>query len=78
MKESWQDEFTEIARTEMIKDSLNPAWVKKAIVNYNFETIQKLRFEIRDEDGEGYDFLGFFKRHSVNWFHIRVVNLLVD
>lgn len=61
MKEPWQDHFSQIARTEMIKDSLNPQWVKKVVLDYNFETIQKLRFEIRDDDGKEYDFLGFMQ-----------------
>lgn len=46
MKESWQNCFVEIDRTETIDDSLNPKWIKKLILNYNFETIQKMRFEI--------------------------------
>lgn len=29
IKESWQNRFFEIARTEVIKDTLNPEWVKK-------------------------------------------------
>lgn len=61
MKEPWQTRFFEIARTEVIKDTLNPEWVRKLVLNYNFETIQKLRFELRDEDDDGFDFLGFFE-----------------
>lgn len=61
MKEPWQNEYHEIARTEIIKDSLNPQWVKKLILNYNFETIQKLKFEVCDEDLQGFDYLGRFE-----------------
>ncbi|XP_031628974.1 copine-8-like [Contarinia nasturtii] len=61
MKESWQDNFHQIAKTETIQDTLNPEWVKKVILNYNFESIQKIRFEIRDEDYNGSDFLGFYE-----------------
>lgn len=61
MREPWQDQYHEIARTEIIKDSLNPQWVKKLILNYNFETIQKIKFDIRDEDLQGYDYLGRFE-----------------
>lgn len=61
MKEPWQDQYYEVARTETIQDSLNPQWVKKVILNYNFETIQKMRFEVRDEDLHDSDFLGFFE-----------------
>lgn len=60
-KETWQDQYYEIARTEVIQDSLNPQWVKKLILNYNFETIQKIKFEVRDEDLQGYDYLGLFE-----------------
>lgn len=61
MKELWQNKYYEIARTEMIKDSLNPQWVKKVFVNYSFESIQRIRFEIRDEDVGVSDFLGYFE-----------------
>lgn len=61
MKEPWQDQYYEIARTETIDDCLSPQWVKKVILNYNFETIQKIRFEVRDEDMQGYDFLGSYE-----------------
>ncbi|XP_031628973.1 copine-9-like [Contarinia nasturtii] len=60
-KEPWQDQYYEIARTETIDDNLNPQWVKKVILNYNFETIQKIQFEVRDEDLKGSDFLGRFE-----------------
>lgn len=61
MKEPWQEQHYEVARTETIDDNLNPQWVKKLILNYNFETIQKLKFEVRDEDLQGSDFLGRFE-----------------
>ena len=58
MKDSWQDKFYQIGKTEIIQDNLNPEWVKKFILNYSFETVQKLRFEIWDADPAGKDFLG--------------------
>ncbi|XP_031628977.1 copine-8-like [Contarinia nasturtii] len=62
LKAQYEDEYHEIERTEMIKDSLNPQWVKKVVLDYNFETIQKLRFVIRDDDFDGgYDLLGCFE-----------------
>lgn len=61
MKEPWQDQYYEIARTETIDDTLNPQWVKKVLVDYNFETIQKIRFEILEKDRQSDDFLGFFE-----------------
>lgn len=61
MKESWQNSFFEIGRTEHVDDNLNPQWVKKFIVNYNFETIQKIRFEVFDRDSSGNDFIGEYE-----------------
>lgn len=61
MKEFWQDRFFEVGRTEKINDNLNPEWVKKFLINYNFETVQKMRFEIWDVDPDGNDFLGEYE-----------------
>ena len=36
----------QVGRTEMIKDSLNPDFVHKFIMDYFFEESQKLRFEM--------------------------------
>ncbi|PKA64818.1 Protein BONZAI 3 [Apostasia shenzhenica] len=40
----------EIGRTEVIMNSLNPAWITKFIVNYQFEIVQPLVFQIFDVD----------------------------
>lgn len=49
----------EIGRTEMITDNLNPKFAKKILLQYHFEQIQKLRFEVLDIDPiGGHDFLG--------------------
>lgn len=62
MKQPWQDKYYEIARTETIDDTLKPEWVKKVIVSYNFETTQKMKFEVRDQDIGGlFDSLGVFE-----------------
>lgn len=55
--------FYEYGRTEMVKDTLNPDFVKKFVISYFFEESQKLRFEIYDVDSpsqrlESHDFLG--------------------
>ncbi|XP_052780413.1 copine-8-like isoform X2 [Mya arenaria] len=55
--------FHEFGRTEMIKDTLNPDFVKKFVMNYFFEESQKLKFEIFDVDSptqrlSAHDFLG--------------------
>lgn len=57
----WQDVYQEVARTEVIKNSLNPQFVKKVILTYSFESVQKLKFEIWDEDIKGKDLLGRFE-----------------
>lgn len=61
MKESWQDKFCEIGRTEKIKDNLNPQWVKKLLINFNFQSTQRIRFEVWDQDPDGNDFLGEYE-----------------
>ncbi len=38
--------FLQFARTEMIKDTLNPDFVKKVVMQYFFEQSQKLKFEM--------------------------------
>ncbi|XP_031627870.1 copine-8-like [Contarinia nasturtii] len=60
-EESWQEKYCEIGRTEIIKDNLNPEWVKKFLINFNFETVQKIRFEVWDHDTNGNDFLGEYE-----------------
>jgi hypothetical protein len=37
---------TQFGRTEMIKDTLNPDFVHKFVMNYFFEESQKLKFEV--------------------------------
>lgn len=61
MKNSWIDRYFEVGRTETVKDSLSPEWVKKFVISYSFETVQKMRFEIWDVDPEGKEFLGHFE-----------------
>eukprot|EP00834_Sanchytrium_tribonematis_P001844 NODE_48_length_31852_cov_1.054168.p11 type:complete len:397 gc:universal NODE_48_length_31852_cov_1.054168:29468-30658(+) len=48
-----------LGKTEIIKDNLSPAFTKSIQLDYYFEKVQKLHFEIRDDDGnEKYDHLG--------------------
>lgn len=61
VKWPWQDKFHELDRTEIIDNNLNPEWVKKIVTNYHFESIQHMRFEVRDEDvGGRSEILGTF------------------
>lgn len=67
MKEKWQDNLSwkQIERTETIYNCLDPQWAKKFVVDYKFETIQDMRFEVRDDDSGGkcgkYQILGIFE-----------------
>lgn len=54
-----RDKKCEIGRTECIQDNLNPKFAKKILMQYHFERIQRLRFEVYDIDPVGgNDFLG--------------------
>lgn len=54
-----KEKLLELGRTETIKNDLNPRFVKKMVVQYRFEQIQWLRFEVLDIDPlGGNDFLG--------------------
>lgn len=54
-----RDKQCEIGRTEVIQDNLNPKFAKKILLQYHFEQIQRLRFEVFDIDPMGgNDFLG--------------------
>ena len=61
MKDSWSEKFNEIGRTETVVDNLSPEWVKKFVISYSFETVQKMRFEVWDVDPEKKEFLGEFE-----------------
>lgn len=50
LKETGHDRFFEVGRTEMIKDSLNPQWIRKFEMDYRFEERQILKFSIYDWD----------------------------
>ncbi|XP_068603960.1 copine-3-like [Brachionichthys hirsutus] len=55
--------WCEIGRTERIMNSLNPKFSKTFVIDYYFEMVQKMRFEVYDIDSESCslqeaDFLG--------------------
>uniref|UniRef100_A0A8C3LUN2 Copine-3 n=1 Tax=Chrysolophus pictus TaxID=9089 RepID=A0A8C3LUN2_CHRPC len=59
-------QWYEVDRTERIKNSLNPKFSKKFLVDYYFELVQKLKFGIYDIDNKTIeladdDFLGEFE-----------------
>lgn len=56
-------EWREFGRTEMIRNTLNPDFVKKFVIDYFFEERQNLRFDVYDIDSKSasldkHDFLG--------------------
>lgn len=63
VKESGSSTYKEFGRTEVVKDTLNPRFTKKFVLNYRFEEYQKLKFEVYDVDTTrsrltDHDFLG--------------------
>ncbi|CAD8090802.1 unnamed protein product [Paramecium primaurelia] len=53
------NQWSEVGRTEIIKDNLNPNFSKSFIIEYYFECQQPLKFTCNDDDGHGqYDFIG--------------------
>lgn len=53
----------QVGRTEKIMNCLNPAFSKTFVIDYYFEVVQKLRFEVYDIDSDNHnlqeaDFLG--------------------
>uniref|UniRef100_A0A5S6R351 Copine-3 n=1 Tax=Trichuris muris TaxID=70415 RepID=A0A5S6R351_TRIMR len=58
-----QGDWQEAGRTEVIRNSVNPDFVRKFIVDYEFEARQPLKFEVYDVDSasmklDDHDFLG--------------------
>ncbi|XP_022609764.1 copine-3-like isoform X1 [Seriola dumerili] len=56
-------QWCEIGRTEKIKNCLNPSFSKTFVIDYYFEMVQKLKFEVYDIDSDNCslqnsDFLG--------------------
>ena len=57
------NKWHEIGRTEVIMDNLNPEFATKFKVDYRFETQQKFKFAVYDQDSndrnlKNHDFLG--------------------
>lgn len=45
-------DWDKIARTEMVKDNLNPKFAKTIVMDYYFEEVQMLKFVVYDVDSE--------------------------
>lgn len=50
--------FTKIAETEVKENTLNPDFAKSIIVDYFFEKVQPVRFEVYDKDPSSLDYIG--------------------
>ncbi|XP_062501287.1 copine-3-like [Corticium candelabrum] len=49
----FEDKYTEVGRTEIVRNTLNPSFVKPVRINYHFEEVQKVLFRVYDaDDGE--------------------------
>lgn len=46
MRTSTKDEYEEIGKTEVINDDLNPNFLEKILLEYQFESVQYLKFEL--------------------------------
>ncbi|XP_063062946.1 copine-3-like isoform X2 [Engraulis encrasicolus] len=56
-------QWAEVGRTETVQNCLNPKFAKKFLIDYHFELVQKVRFELYDIDSSTaslnqHDFLG--------------------
>uniref|UniRef100_A0A3Q4H444 C2 domain-containing protein n=1 Tax=Neolamprologus brichardi TaxID=32507 RepID=A0A3Q4H444_NEOBR len=48
-------QWYEFGRTEMILNCLNPKFAKRFVIDYYFETVQRLKFCVYDIDNDTYD-----------------------
>jgi hypothetical protein len=59
--------WSQIAKTETVKNNVDPTFKKKFTIDYYFETIQNLRFVVFDMDGDSKewkknDFIGYVEK----------------
>lgn len=64
MQEFGGGRWTEVGRTEVISNTLNPDFAHKFVIKYMFEEHQKMKFEVYDVDSpspklQDHDFLGY-------------------
>jgi len=63
MRDNSSSAWVEILRTETIDDNLNPDFTKQVLLDYHFEKIQELKFDVYDSDSNSrdlssHDFIG--------------------
>lgn len=51
--------WVKLGQTETINDNLNPNFTKSFLVDFVFEVKQPIRFEVRDDDGQSSEEIGF-------------------
>jgi len=50
-----EEKWLEIQRTKTVWDSLNPEWSDQILLDYHFELVQELRFDVYDRDSQSED-----------------------
>lgn len=68
-----QNQWQEVARTEVIVNSRNPDFTKKIVMMYRFEEQQKLKFGVYDVDSSSTD---LNKHDFIGWVEITLGNLV--
>ncbi|GMN25202.1 hypothetical protein TIFTF001_000847 [Ficus carica] len=58
----------ELGRTEVILNNLNPAWINKVTIAYQFETVQPLVFHVYDVDTNYYNKPAKFAQLELNCY----------
>lgn len=76
VKRPWQERYVEIARTETVENNLNPEFFKKIVLDYSFEAIQHIQFEVRDRDMDEHEFLGRY--HTTLGESFTTVDWIID
>lgn len=61
MKKPWHDKYKVVTQTEAIANTQDPQWIKKVILDYNFESIQNLRFDIYEKNAKESDMLAHYE-----------------
>lgn len=68
--------WTELFRTEVISNNLNPVFIKSAYLLYKFEQIQKLRFSVYDCDESPTENLRLEKQDFIGYAETTLANII--
>lgn len=58
LKDKSSEHWSSIGKTEIIKNNLNPDFIKSLECDYYFEREQAIKFMVNDIDDRGMDFIG--------------------